>query len=66
MTPCTCPSCERRRAEKLPGYCCAACDNHRTVLSIDGQERPCSRCDPEGFSAWYKATFDKTRPAIHP
>jgi hypothetical protein len=33
---------------------CTCCNGRRTVLAADGQSRPCSRCQGDEFSEWYR------------
>lgn len=46
---------------------CYACGGTHSIMAIDGYMRPCSRCCPDAFSAWYEAKSNRTfKPSLPP
>ena len=48
---------ESGRISRRPRPRCLNCDDDGVVESIADGERPCSRCRPEAFNAWYAERF---------
>ena len=49
---CGCSSCTGQRNKP---QVCGTCGGTGRTPSIEGELRPCSRCDIEGFEAWLTA-----------
>lgn len=45
-------------ATEMPDRKCYACGGRGSLMALDGYMRPCSRCCPDAFSAWYAAKRD--------